>query len=165
MDTLLNLLKGFAPTLATAAMGPAGGAVLSLIAGKLGVADTVAEVTAALSADPLAGKKMRELDLEYAQMDKEDRDSARTREVEMAKAGAGHFAQLVVPILALGTVALTFVFIGILVFKKIDNEQQQLVIFALGYATAAAQQVLSYYFGSSKSSQDKTVAMQKGFGK
>ena len=165
MDTLLNLLKGFAPTLATAAMGPAGGAVISLIAGKLGVSDTVAEVTKALSADPLAGQKMRELDLEYAQMDKEDRGDARNREIEMAKAGASHFSQMVVPVLALGTVALTFVFIGILVFKKIDTEQQQLVIFALGYATAAAQQVLSYYFGSSKSSQDKTIAMQKGLGK
>jgi len=48
-----------------------------------------------------------------------------------------------------------------LLFKVIDTAQQQLVIFALGYATAAAQQVLSYYFGSSKSSQDKTTALQK----
>jgi hypothetical protein len=163
MDQLFNLLKGFAPALATAAMGPAGGAIISMMANKLGVSDTVAEVTAALAADPEAGKKMRELDLEYAQMDKEDRDSARSREVEMAKSGASQFSQLVVPVLALGTVALTFVFIGILVFKKIESDQQQLVIFALGYATAAAQQVLSYYFGSSKSSQDKTAAMQKAF--
>jgi hypothetical protein len=61
-----------------------------------------------------------------------------------------------------GTVALTYVFVGILLFKIVPTEQQQLIIFALGFMTASAQQVLSYYFGSSKSSQDKTVALTKG---
>jgi hypothetical protein len=79
----------------------------------------------------------------------------------MAKAGAGKLSQLVVPVLALGTVTMTFMFIAALLFMEVKSDQQQLVIFALGYATAAAQQVLSYYFGSSKSSQDKTIAMQK----
>ena len=67
--------------------------------------------------------------------------------------------------LALGTVTMTFCFIAALLFLEIKTEQQQLIIFALGYATAAAQQVLSYYFGSSKSSQDKTAALAKRIGK
>jgi hypothetical protein len=121
----------------------------------------VAAVARAIAGDPEAATKLAEIDLRQFQAESADRDSARQRESAVAAAGGNTLAQLVVPILALGTVSLTFVFIGILLFKVIDTAQQQLVIFALGYATAAAQQVLSYYFGSSKSSQDKTSALQK----
>jgi hypothetical protein len=125
------------------------------------VADDVAAVAKAIAGDPDAASKLAEIDLRQFQAESEDRDSARQREAAVAAAGGHALPQLVVPILALGTVSMTFVFIGILLFKVIDTAQQQLVIFTLGYATAAAQQVLSYYFGSSKSSQDKTTALQK----
>jgi hypothetical protein len=125
------------------------------------VADDVAAVAKAIAGDPDAASKLAEIDLRQFEAESADRDSARQREAAVAAAGGHILPQLVVPILALGTVSMTFVFIGILLFKVIDSAQQQLVIFALGYATAAAQQVLSYYFGSSKSSQDKTTALQK----
>ena len=165
METLLNLLRNIAPAVATAVSGPLSGLAISAIANKFGVADSVEAVAKAIAGDPEAAFKLAEIDLKQFQAESADRDSARQREAAVAAAGGSHLAQLVVPILALGTVSLTFIFIGILLFKVIDTAQQQLVIFALGYATAAAQQVLSYYFGSSKSSQDKTVALQKGLGK
>ena len=161
MNELLSLLKGLAPAVATAVAGPLGGLAVTAIADKFGVAADVQAVAKAIAGDPEAASKLAELDLRQFQADSEDRESARKREADVAAAGGNPLAQLVVPILALGTVSLTFVFIGILLFKVIDTAQQQLVIFALGYATAAAQQVLSYYFGSSKSSQDKTSALQK----
>ena len=161
MDTLLALLKGAAPMLATVVAGPLGGKAVSMIAEKFGVEDTVEAVAKAIAGDPEATQKLAEIDLAQFRAEAEDRDSARDREVGMAAAGATPLAQLVVPILALGTVATTFLFIAALLFLEIKTEQQQLIIFALGYATAAAQQVLSYYFGSSKSSQDKTTALQK----
>ena len=63
-DLLGNLLKGIAPTLATAVLGPMGGAAISAIASKLGIADNVAEVTKAL-ADPATAAKLQELELEF----------------------------------------------------------------------------------------------------
>ena len=161
MNELLNLLKGIAPAVATAVGGPLGGMAISAIASKFGVSDSVEAVAKAIAGDPEAATKLAELDLRQFQAEAEDRNSARQREAAVAAAGGNILTQIVVPILALGTVSLTFIFIGILLFKTIDSAQQQLVIFALGYATAAAQQVLSYYFGSSKSSQDKTAALQK----
>ena len=161
MDELFKLLKGIAPAVATAVGGPLGGLAVTALASKFGVADDVAAVAKAIAGDPDAASKLAEIDLRQFQAESEDRDSARQREAAVAAAGGHALPQLVVPILALGTVSMTFVFIGILLFKAIDTAQQQLVIFALGYATAAAQQVLSYYFGSSKSSQDKTTALQK----
>ena len=161
MDELLGILRGLAPSVATAVGGPLGGLAVTALASKFGVADDVAAVAKAIAGDPDAATKLAEIDLHQFQAESEDRDSARQRETAVAAAGGSTLAQLVVPILALGTVSMTFIFIGILLFKVIDTAQQQLVIFALGYATAAAQQVLSYYFGSSKSSQDKTTALQK----
>lgn len=165
MDTLLNLLKSAAPMLATAVAGPLGPAAITMLAKKFDVEDSVTAVAQAIAGDPQAAQKLADLELEFAKLDAADRDSARNREFEMAKAGASPLSQLVVPVLALGTVTMTFCFIAALLFLEIKTEQQQLIIFALGYATAAAQQVLSYYFGSSKSSQDKTVALAKGVGK
>lgn len=162
MNELLTLLKSAAPALATVVAGPLGGMAVKAIADKMGVADTVEAITQAIQEDPEAATKLAEIDLKQFQAEAADRDSARAREVGLATAGGSRLAQMVMPILAVGTVALTYLFVGILLFKVVPTEQQQLIIFALGFMTASAQQVLSYYFGSSKSSQDKTVALAKG---
>jgi len=162
MNELLAFLKSAAPALATVVAGPLGGMAVKAIAEKMGVEDTVEAVTQALQADPEAATKLAEIDLAQFKAEAADRDSARVREVGLAAAGGSRVAQLVMPILAVGTVALTYLFVGILLFKVVPTEQQQLIMFALGFMTASAQQVLSYYFGSSKSSQDKTVALAKG---
>ena len=64
MDTLLNLLKNLAPGVATLVAGPAGGMVVSALAAKFGVSDTVEEVAKAIAGDPLAAQKLAELNLE-----------------------------------------------------------------------------------------------------
>ena len=64
MDTLLNLLKNLAPGVATLVAGPAGGMVVSALAAKFGVSDTVEEVAKAIAGDPAAAQKMAEMDLE-----------------------------------------------------------------------------------------------------
>lgn len=158
MDMLLNILKGAAPLLATAVAGPAGGAAVSWIADKLGIPDSTIEgVTAALTGNPEMAMKLKELDLEYAKLDAADRDSARQAYAAVAtSANASQLEKMVVPILALGVVGLAFLLIGVLMFKNVPTDQQQIIIFALGFITSAAGQVLSFYFGSSQGSKDKT---------
>jgi hypothetical protein len=162
MDTLLSILKGIAPVLATAVAGPAGGAAVGWIASKLGIDDaTVEGVTAALTGNPEMTMKLKELDLEYAKMDAQDRDSARKAYSEVATSQyATKLDKAVVPVLALGTVALAFLFIGILIFIDVASDQQQMIIFALGFITSSAGQVLSFYFGSSQGSKDKTKEIE-----
>jgi len=161
MNDLLNLLKGVAPTLATAVAGPLGGAAVSAIASRLGVSDSVEEVAKAIAGDPQAAQKLAELELEYAKLDAQDRDSARKAYAAVAiSENATKLEKLVVPILALGVVGLAFTLIGILMFVDTPSDQQQLVIFALGFITSAAGQVLSFYFGSSQGSKDKTEEMK-----
>ena len=162
METLLNILKGVAPVLATAVAGPAGGAAVGWIASKLGIDDdTIEGVTAALTGNPEMTMKLKELDLEYAKLDQQDRDSARKAYAEVAT--SEHSTKLdkaVVPMLALGTVGLAFLFIGILIFINVPTDQQQIIIFALGFITSASSQVLSFYFGSSQGSKDKTKELE-----
>ena len=158
MDTLLGILKGVAPVLATAVAGPAGGAAVGWIASKLGIPDdTIEGVTAALTGNPELTLKLKELDLEYAKLEVADRDSA--RQAYAAVATSEHATKLdkvVVPVLALGVVGLAFTLIGVLMFVNTPTDQQQIIIFALGFITSAAGQVLSFYFGSSQGSKDKT---------
>ena len=161
MNDLLNLLKGVAPTLATAVAGPLGAAAITAISSKLGVSDSVEEVAKAIAGDPQAAQKLQELELEYAKLDAQDRDSARKAYAAVATSeNSTKLEKLVVPILALGVVGLAFTLIGILMFVDTPSDQQQLVIFALGFITSAAGQVLSFYFGSSQGSKDKTEDMK-----
>ena len=162
MDALLGILKGVAPVLATAVAGPAGGAAVGWIASKLGIPDdTIEGVTKALTGNPEMAMKLKELDLEYAKLEIADRDSARKAYAQVATSEyATKLDKVVVPVLALGVVGLAFMLIGILMFVDTPNDQQQLVIFALGFITSAAGQVLSFYFGSSQGSKDKTEEMK-----
>jgi len=158
MDTLLGILKGVAPVLATAVAGPAGGAAVGWIASKLGIDDdTIEGVTKALTGNPEMTMKLKELDLEYAKLEVADRDSARQAYAAVATSEhATKLDKIVVPVLALGVVGLAFTLIGVLMFVNTPTDQQQIIIFALGFITSVAGQVLSFYFGSSQGSKDKT---------
>jgi hypothetical protein len=68
MNELFNILKGIAPTLATAVAGPLGGAAVTALAAKLGVSDSVDAVAKAIAGDPAAAQKIAELELEMAKV-------------------------------------------------------------------------------------------------
>jgi hypothetical protein len=68
MNDLLNLLKGVAPTLATAVAGPLGGMAITALANKFGVSDSVDAVAKAIAGDPQAAQKIAEMELEFAKL-------------------------------------------------------------------------------------------------
>ena len=68
MNDLLGLLKGIAPTLATAVAGPLGGAAVTALANKFGVSDSVDAVAKAIAGDPQAAQKIAETELEFAKL-------------------------------------------------------------------------------------------------
>ena len=161
MNELFNILKTFAPTFEKDKAGPLGGVAVTALANKFGVSDSIDAVAKAIAGDPQAAQKLQELELEYAKLDAQDRDSARKAYATVATSeNATKLEKLVVPVLALGVVGLAFGLIGVLMFVDTPNDQQQLVIFALGFITSAAGQVLSFYFGSSQGSKDKTENMK-----
>ncbi len=64
--------------------------------------------------------------------------------------------KLVTPILALGVVGLSFLLFSILIFVEVKPEAKDILIYILGVLSAAVTQILSYYFGSSQGSKDKS---------
>ena len=71
MNELLGLLKGIAPTLATAVAGPLGGAAVTALASKFGVSDSVDAVAKAIAGDPAAAAKLAEVEADFAKAELE----------------------------------------------------------------------------------------------
>jgi len=88
-----------------------------------------------------------------------DRASARDREASIAVAEyAPMLNKIVTPILAGGTVVLSFLLFSLVLFDSdaIDPNRKDLIIYILGALTTVVTQVISYYFGSSSGSVQKT---------
>jgi hypothetical protein len=84
-------------------------------------------------------------------------DSARKREVEIATSAAAPILnKIVTPILALGTVGLTFILFAVIIFVDVDANSKDILIYVLGALTSAVTMVLGYYFGSSAGSKEKS---------
>jgi len=90
--------------------------------------------------------------------------SARSRESNVATSEhAPYLNKIIVPILAIGVLGLTFGLFAFVLFDKgnIDPTRKDILIYVLGVLSAIATQITSYYFGSSKGSNDKNEAIDK----
>jgi len=84
-------------------------------------------------------------------------DSARKREIEIATSQfAPVINKIVTPILALGTVSLTFILFLVIIFVEVNSQSKDILIYVLGALTSAMTMVLGYYFGSSAGSKEKS---------
>ena len=162
METLLNLVKTVAPSIATAVGGPLAGMATKMISeALLGKPDgTEAElVEAAAKATPeqlLALKqaeqdfaiKMRELDIDLERIANEDRNSARNREIKTKDLTPRFLAA-----------AVTFGFFGVLswmIANGLPANGGEAMLVMLGTLGTAWGAIISYYFGSSAGSREKT---------
>jgi hypothetical protein len=159
MDDLLGLIKGFAPAIATAVAGPLGGAAVSMIAKKFGVENTVAAVAQAIAGDPEAEKKLRELDLEYAKMHMENVKDARAMQTAALNQTDVFSKRFVYYFAAFWSVA-SCLYIGFITFANIPMANIRFADTILGFllGTVVAT-ILNFFYGTSKSSQDKTDKM------
>jgi len=104
------------------------------------------------------------LDLAELEMLLKDTNDARQREVQIATSDkAPLLNKIVTPVLALGLLGITFTLFGIVLFQAspIDPSRKDILIYILGVLSAVATQVVSYYFGSSVGSKEKTDAMKE----
>ncbi len=165
IDNLLGILKTAAPMLATAVGGPLGGAVVSKIAEKLGVEDSVEAVTAHLQANPDAALKLREIDLKELQLENEDRDSARKMQMAALDQDNSEAKNFIYRFAWFWSIVSAIYFFCVTFIGLPDGSRDFANIilgFLLGTAISA---IFNFFYGSSKSSKDKTDAMTKGLSK
>lgn len=95
--------------------------------------------------------KLRQHEESMAKLRNEDSANARDREVAIATSqDAPLINKVVTPVLALGTVTLSFaLFAAIMLLPNIEGSRKDILIYVLGAVNAATVQVLSYYFGAS----------------
>ena len=161
MNELLGILKGIAPAVATAVGGPLGGLAVTAIANKFGVADDVKAVAQAIAGDPEAATKLAELDLKQFELENADRDSARhMQEVALQQDDkfAKHFIYWFAWFWSVGSMAYFFA----ITFGQVPASGKDFGNIILGFllGTAVAT-IISFFYGSSKSSKDKTDTMSK----
>jgi hypothetical protein len=156
-------LGALAPLLGTALGGPLGGVAASAIAAALGAKDTddatLAAAVKGATPDQLLALKnadnqfkldMAKLGLRPEELEVQDRISAR---------GAYSATKdLMVPGLALLVVG-TFCAVTVMVLLGYLKIEAVIAGTLIGYLSAKAEQVLAFYFGSSRGSKDKDAAL------
>jgi hypothetical protein len=163
MNDLLNMLKGVAPTLATAVAGPLGGAAISALASKLGVSDSVEAVAKAISNDPQAAQKIAELELEMAKIDAANTADARKMNSEIQNsATASWLAKNIAYVIDVAIIAgaLTMTFVVFIV--GVPEQNKSMAFTALGSLWTLTGTVVNFHRGSSAGSKAKTEELMKG---
>ncbi len=167
MEALLNLVKTVAPSIATAVGGPLAGmatrAISEALLGKPdGTEDELLEAAKSATPEQLLALKqaeqnfvirMRELDVDLERISNADRSNAREREIKTNDYTPKLLAA-----------AVTFGFFGVLFWMiayglPVNGGEAMLVM--LGTLGTAWGAIVSYYFGSSAGSREKTQAMNR----
>ena len=89
-----------------------------------------------------------------------DTASARDRDAKVSTSAEAPFLnKIIVPCLAIGILAASFLVFGVLLFVKVDPAHKDILVYVLGVLSAIDTQVVAYYFGSSAGStaKDQTI--------
>ena len=167
-----GLIGSIAPTLATALGGPlAGVAVSALSQTILGNPDgTEQDIATALAAnkdpklfadikaaDQAFAVKMKELDIDLERLATENTKDARSRQVEMAKAGWNDYTQDILAYTAI--IGFFAVLYALFVRSLPEGLPRDAFLVLLGTLTKIVSDLYNYYFGSSSGSKQKTALM------
>lgn len=167
-STWKRIVRAAAPVIGTAWGGPLGGSVATMVSEKLlgkpdGTETEIAqaignggpEVLAKLKEAELAfTTRMRELDIDVEKIHQADRAAARERE---AKTGDTFTPRALAMFVTAG-------FFGVLGFLLVEGKPEtggDALLVMLGALGGAWASIISYYFGSSAGSADKTALLSK----
>lgn len=162
-DTLLKI----APTVVSAVAGPLGGAAVMALGEIFGISEpTQDKIKSVIESGGMDGEqlsRLKELEMKlkaeeaergfkYAELEYKDRDSARQREVATGDKVNRNLAYFII--------AAFVAMVGSTLsgFTVVDSALAGTLI---GYMSAKAEQILSYYFGSTASGQRKTELLAK----
>jgi hypothetical protein len=94
--------------------------------------------------------EISELELEYYKTEVADRDSARKRQIELAKAGKDDYMMYIVGLVGIGSFALI---VASAIFM--DLPENPLLHQIVGLVEGVALTIFAFYYGTSKGSKDK----------
>jgi len=171
-----DVVGAVAPTIATALGGPLAGAAVKTLSNVLlghenGSESDLAAAIGTASPDTLAQIKkaeadfqirMRELEIDVDRIAAADRDSARKRE---SSTGDFWTPRIIGGLTLLAFIWSVWAVLSGYVQGMTDPAIVGIIGTLIGYVSAKADQVVSYYFGSSAGSKEKTQAMTEAMSK
>ena len=161
MNELLRLLGNIAPSLASAVIGPAGGMVVSAIADKLGVKDSVDEVAKAIAGDPQAALKLAQINLDAIKAEYANTADARAMQIAALQQSDVFSKRFTMYLTGFWSVC-AGAYIGFITFSIIPEQNVRFADTILGFilGTVVAT-MLNFWFGSSIGSKEKAEALRK----
>jgi len=163
-----NVLSSIAPTVATILGGPLAGLAVDAIGKAIGIdTPTADKIKASLENGQLSGDhiaalrkaelevntRLKELDIDLAKIDAEDRTSARQREMTVRDWIPG--------VMAVGVSVGFFGVLGWLLNYGVPDQGGEALLVMLGSLGTAWASIIAYYFGSSAGSAVKTQELAK----
>lgn len=149
--------KPFAETKVGKLLKNVGSPILEMVGNVIPGADIISNVIDMVMGDKTLPEHKKaeilrelEIELKVAEIEANDRANARNREIEVLKSGGNNYFQYLVGLFILiGYGAIIYV----VLFE--DVKDKELFYFIAGNVFAFGASVVSYYFGTSKSSADK----------
>ena len=164
-------LKALAPTVASALLGPLGGIAVAAIGKALDISDaTQNSISDALTLGSMTPEQISKLKIleaqyraeeeergfRYAELEFKDRDSARVNNVAGGTQRPLFWLSLLLLALTLGTEV-------VVLFRGYPSELSEIIVGrVLGLMDAVALMVLSYWYGTSSGSAQKTQLLAAG---
>jgi hypothetical protein len=162
--TWKEIVATVAPSLATAIGGPLSGLAVAALGDVFGLSDATQEQVAAAvagarpddllkikQAEIAFAQRMRELEIDLVRISAGDRDSARQRQIAVKD-----------KMPALLATAVSLGFFGVLVYllqNQMPESGKEVILLLIGALSREFGNIMSYYFGSSSGSEQKTKIM------
>ena len=151
-------VKAGAPLLGGALFGPAGAAVGSIIAGKFGVSpeSTPEQVMAAITGDPDAALKLREIETTHIERLQElENERLRIETADVQSARNVHQHHWMPSAITMVMSAMFGAIIGALFIWAIPGDNKDIVVYMAGQVSGILTSCVTYWVGSTRASANK----------
>lgn len=146
----------FAPLLGSA-LGPAGSAIGSLIASEFGTENNPEHIAAAIAVDPDAKIKLEKIQLDHkVALQKINVERAKLELQDKANARESHKNSIMPAGLSVGLTFMIAVIVGLLFWVEVPQGSREVLFMLLGVAVKEWGSAMQYWFGTTRSSSDKT---------
>ena len=154
------VIKAGAPLLGGALFGPAGSVIASIISGKFGVSpqSTPDQVIAAITGDPDAALKLREIETTHVERLQElENERLRIETADVQSARNVHQHHWMPSAITLLMCAMFGMIIGALFIWAVPGDNKDIVVYITGQVSGILTSCVTYWVGSTRASANKDV--------
>lgn len=153
-----------APLLGGALFGPAGAAIGSIIAGKLGISpeSTPEQVLAAINGDPDAALKLRQIETTHIERLQElENEKLRIETADVQSARSVHQHHWMPSAITMVMCAMFGMIVGALFIWAIPGENKDIVVYMAGQVSGILTSCVTYWVGSTRASANKDSLIRR----